>query len=106
MSKLAGFGGSMIRSRTVSALLSFRSIIAYNGSAKTFSLTDIKKATDNFNESGVLGEGGLGRVYSGVLVDGTKIAVKVPKRNDQQGSGEFLAEVEMLTRLPIKTWFG
>lgn len=59
----------------------------------------MEKATDNFNESRVLGEGGFGRVYSGVLEDGTKVAVKVLKRDDQQGGREFLAEVEMLSRL-------
>ncbi|KAI7725648.1 hypothetical protein M8C21_001673, partial [Ambrosia artemisiifolia] len=99
VTKSSGGGGSMTGSGRESASLSFRSTIAYNGSAKTFSLTDIEKATDNFNESGVLGEGGFGRVYSGVLEDGTKVAVKVLKRDDQQGGREFLAEVEMLSRL-------
>ncbi|KAK1417404.1 hypothetical protein QVD17_26531 [Tagetes erecta] len=99
VTKSSGAGGSMTGSGLESASLSFRSTIVYNGSAKTFSSTDIEKATDNFNESGVLGEGGFGRVYSGVLEDGTKVAVKVLKRDDQQGGREFLAEVEMLSRL-------
>ncbi|XP_071723054.1 uncharacterized protein [Rutidosis leptorrhynchoides] len=82
-------------------LLSFgsTSIPTYTGSAKTFSSTDLRKATDNFNESRILGEGGFGKVYSGVFEDGTKVAVKVLKRDDQQGGREFLAEVEMLSRL-------
>lgn len=75
------------------------SIVGYTGSTRTFSSTDIETATDNFDEARVLGEGGFGRVYSGVLEDGTKIAVKILKRYDQQGNREFLAEVEMLTRL-------
>ncbi|KAJ0515625.1 putative protein kinase RLK-Pelle-Extensin family [Helianthus annuus] len=99
VSKSSGVGGSVTGSGAESASLSFRSTIAYNGSAKTFSSSDIEKATDNFSESGVLGEGGFGRVYSGVLEDGTKVAVKVLKRDDQQGGREFLAEVEMLSRL-------
>lgn len=74
-------------------------IAPYTGSAKTFSTSDIEKATDNLDASRVLGEGGFGRVYSGVLEDGTKVAVKVLKRADQQGGREFLAEVEMLSRL-------
>lgn len=83
-----------------SASLSFHSsIAAYAGSAKTFSSSDIEKATDNFSETRILGEGGFGRVYSGVLEDGITVAVKVLKRADQQGSREFLAEVEMLSRL-------
>ncbi|KAB1227289.1 Receptor-like serine/threonine-protein kinase ALE2 [Morella rubra] len=42
----------------------------------TFSASDIEKVTDNFYASRVLGEGGFGLVYSGVLGDGTKVAIK------------------------------
>lgn len=69
------------------------------GSAKTFSASELERATGKFDVSRILGEGGFGRVYSGVLEDGTQVAVKVLKRDDQQGSREFLAEVEMLSRL-------
>ncbi|XP_021807069.1 nascent polypeptide-associated complex subunit alpha, muscle-specific form-like isoform X6 [Prunus avium] len=96
--KPSGTAGSMSRHSSVS--LSFGSSIAtYTGSANTFSASDIERATDNFDPSRILGEGGFGRVYSGVLEDETKIAVKVLKRDDQQGGREFLAEVEMLSRL-------
>ncbi|CAH1425226.1 unnamed protein product [Lactuca virosa] len=98
VTKSSGVGAS-IGSGPESNSLSFRSSIAYTGSAKTFTSSEMEKATDNFNELGVLGEGGFGRVYSGVLEDGTKVAVKVLKRDDQQGGREFLAEVEMLSRL-------
>ncbi|KAM7511564.1 hypothetical protein LguiB_010439 [Lonicera macranthoides] len=111
--KSSGAAASMIGSGPSSVSLSFGSSIApYTGSAKTYSSSDIERATDNFNESRILGEGGFGRVYSGVLDDGTKVAVKVLKRDDQQGSREFLAEVEMLSRLHhrnlvklIGTWY-
>ncbi|PWA67669.1 Concanavalin A-like lectin/glucanase, subgroup [Artemisia annua] len=76
VTKSSGVGGSTIGSGPESASLSFRSNVAYKGSAKTFSSSDMEKATDNFNELGVLGEGGFGRVYSGTLKDGTKVAVK------------------------------
>jgi serine/threonine protein kinase len=62
-------------------------------------MDDIEKATDKFHASRILGEGGFGLVYSGVLGDGTKVAVKVLKNRDHQGDREFLAEVEMLSRL-------
>uniref|UniRef100_A0A161WWY1 Protein kinase domain-containing protein n=1 Tax=Daucus carota subsp. sativus TaxID=79200 RepID=A0A161WWY1_DAUCS len=71
----------------------------YTGTAKTFTVIDIERATDSFNASRIIGEGGFGIVYSGVLDDGTKVAVKVLKRDNQQGGREFLAEVEMLSRL-------
>ncbi|KAL9443775.1 hypothetical protein AB3S75_017036 [Citrus x aurantiifolia] len=98
--KPSGAAGSMVGSGLDSASLSFGSSIAtYTGSAKTFSASEIEKATGNFDASRILGEGGFGLVYSGVLDDGTKVAVKVLKRVDQQGGREFLAEVEMLSRL-------
>ncbi|XP_073262358.1 LOW QUALITY PROTEIN: uncharacterized protein [Populus alba] len=98
--KPSGIAGSLIGSGLSSASLSFASSIpAYTGSAKTFSKSDIELATSSFDASRILGEGGFGLVYSGVLEDGTKVAVKVLKRNDQQGGREFLAEVEMLSRL-------
>lgn len=93
-------GSMMLGSNSSSASLSYvSSNINYAGSTKTFSLNEIERATDNFNPSRILGEGGFGRVYGGVLLDGTKVAVKVLKRDDQQGAREFLAEVEMLSRL-------
>lgn len=100
LAKSSGIAASMIGSRPNSPSLSFSSsFAAYTGSARTFSSNEIERATDSFNESRVLGEGGFGRVYSGVLDDGMKVAVKVLKRDDQQGGREFLAEVEMLSRL-------
>lgn len=87
-------------SRPTSKSLSFSSsILAYTGTAKNFSTNDIERATNNFNTSRVLGEGGFGLVYSGILDDGREVAVKVLKRDDRQGGREFLAEVEMLSRL-------
>ncbi|KAK4337904.1 hypothetical protein RND71_042391 [Anisodus tanguticus] len=100
LAKSSGIAASMIGSRPNSPSLSFSSsLAAYTGSARTFSSNEIERATDNFNESRVLGEGGFGVVYSGVLDDGMKVAVKVLKRDDQQGGREFLTEVEMLSRL-------
>ncbi|CAH9145619.1 unnamed protein product [Cuscuta epithymum] len=73
------------------------SILAYAGTAKIFSATDIERVTNKFNA--VLGEGGFGLVYSGILEDGREVAVKILKRVDRNGSREFMAEVEMLSRL-------
>ncbi|GKE12870.1 receptor-like serine/threonine-protein kinase ALE2 [Tanacetum coccineum] len=74
--KSSGVGGSTIGSRPESDSLSFRSNIAYNESAKTFSSSNMEKEVDNFNELGILGEGGFGRVYSGTFEDETEAAVK------------------------------
>ncbi|KAK9102562.1 hypothetical protein Sjap_019816 [Stephania japonica] len=83
-----------------SASLSFgSSITTFTGSARTISANEIERATDSYSDSRILGEGGFGRVYKGILDDGTNVAVKVLKRDDLQGGREFLAEVEMLSRL-------
>uniref|UniRef100_M4F3I5 Protein kinase domain-containing protein n=1 Tax=Brassica campestris TaxID=3711 RepID=M4F3I5_BRACM len=100
LTKPPGSVRSLTGSRFSSTSLSFESSIApLTLSAKTFTASEIVKATSNFAESRVLGEGGFGKVYEGLFDDGTKVAVKVLKRDDQQGGREFLAEVEMLSRL-------
>lgn len=87
-------------SRSLSGSLSFGSgVLAFTGSAKIFSLNDMERATNNFEASRVLGEGGFGVVYRGALDDGEQVAVKVLKRDNRHGGREFLSEVEMLSRL-------
>lgn len=68
-------------------------------SAKTFTLAELEKATDKFSSKRILGEGGFGRVYYGNMEDGTEVAVKLLTRDNQNGDREFIAEVEMLSRL-------
>ncbi|EHA8591496.1 receptor-like serine/threonine-protein kinase ALE2 [Cocos nucifera] len=95
-----GSGHTISGSRPTSASTSFNSSIATcAGSAKSFSLAEVERATNKFEDSRIIGEGGFGRVYEGTLEDGRRVAIKVLKRDDQQGSREFLAEVEMLSRL-------
>ncbi|KAL8137135.1 hypothetical protein V2J09_003136 [Rumex salicifolius] len=68
-------------------------------SVKTFSLAELEKATEKFSSKRILGEGGFGRVYHGCLEDGTELAVKLLTRDKQSGDRDFIAEVEMLSRL-------
>ncbi|KAK9689902.1 hypothetical protein RND81_09G089500 [Saponaria officinalis] len=59
----------------------------------------LKNATDNFNESNKLGEGGFGPVYKGVLGNGHEIAVKRLSRSSGQGLEEFMNEVTVISKL-------
>ncbi|KAI3667972.1 hypothetical protein L6452_43043 [Arctium lappa] len=69
-------------------------------SVKTFTLAELDKATEKFSSRRVLGEGGFGCVYHGIMEDGAEVAVKLLNRdNNQNGDREFIAEVEMLSRL-------
>lgn len=63
-----------------------------------FPFAAVQEATDNFEESWVIGIGGFGKVYKGVLNDGTKVAVKRGNPRSQQGLAEFRTEIEMLSQ--------
>ncbi|EEF47815.1 probable LRR receptor-like serine/threonine-protein kinase At1g74360 [Ricinus communis] len=62
-----------------------------------FTHADILKATGNFSESRIIGKGGFGTVYRGVLPDGREVAVKKLQREGIEGEKEFRAEMEVLT---------
>ncbi|POO01935.1 Serine/threonine protein kinase [Trema orientale] len=62
-----------------------------------FTHADILKATCNFSEGRIIGKGGFGTVYRGVLPDGREVAVKKLQREGAQGEKEFRAEMEVLS---------
>ncbi|KAH6830320.1 hypothetical protein C2S53_007486 [Perilla frutescens var. hirtella] len=65
-----------------------------------FSLNEIKDATHSFDESYIIGKGGFGNVYRGLLDDGaTTVAIKRLKQSSNQGVREFLTEIEMLSKV-------
>lgn len=68
-------------------------------SVRTFGLAELEKATEKFSSKRILGQGGFGRVYIGVMEDGSEVAVKLLTRDHHNGDREFIAEVEMLSRL-------
>ncbi|XP_010460745.1 PREDICTED: probable LRR receptor-like serine/threonine-protein kinase At1g29720 [Camelina sativa] len=65
----------------------------------SFSLRQLKVATDNFNPLNKLGEGGFGSVFKGRLPDGTFIAVKKLSSKSHQGNKEFVTEIGMIACL-------
>ncbi|KAI5411530.1 hypothetical protein KIW84_056557 [Lathyrus oleraceus] len=64
-----------------------------------FTLRQIKSATNNFDISNKIGEGGFGPVYKGSLPNGTMIAVKQLSSKSKQGNREFLNEIGMISAL-------
>ncbi|XP_075651312.1 G-type lectin S-receptor-like serine/threonine-protein kinase At4g27290 [Castanea sativa] len=64
-----------------------------------FDLATIEKATDNFSSNNKLGEGGLGPVYKGTLIDGQEIAIKRLSQSSRQGLNEFINEVILIAKL-------
>ncbi|KAJ7559545.1 hypothetical protein O6H91_04G090300 [Diphasiastrum complanatum] len=65
------------------------------------SIQVLRSATNNFSEDRILGRGGFGVVYKGVLDDGTNIAVKRMEAAvvSSKGLNEFQAEIAVLTKV-------
>lgn len=84
--------------RTKSGFTSLFASSAY-GLGRYFTFAEIQKATKNFEEKDVIGVGGFGKVYLGVLEDGTKLAIKRGNPSSDQGMNEFLTEIQMLSKL-------
>ncbi|MED6127587.1 hypothetical protein PIB30_089414 [Stylosanthes scabra] len=70
--------------------------------AHLFSYTELEEATNFFDPSRELGEGGFGTVYYGQLPDGRCIAVKRLYENNYRRVEQFMNEIEILTRLRHK----
>ncbi|VVB06193.1 unnamed protein product [Arabis nemorensis] len=64
-----------------------------------FTFKQLHSATGGFSKSNVVGHGGFGLVYRGVLSDGRKVAIKFMDHAGKQGEEEFKMEVELLSRL-------
>ncbi|GAV89219.1 Pkinase domain-containing protein, partial [Cephalotus follicularis] len=61
-----------------------------------FTFEEIKKATSNFSRHYIIGRGGYGNVYKGVLPDGTEVALKRFKNCSAAGDVDFTHEVEVI----------
>ncbi|XP_017243457.1 G-type lectin S-receptor-like serine/threonine-protein kinase At5g24080 isoform X2 [Daucus carota subsp. sativus] len=68
-------------------------------SCRRFSLRDIQWATNNFHEELVIGKGGFGNVYKGIIDFGeSQVAIKRLGTRSRQGIKEFHTEIEMLSK--------
>lgn len=65
-----------------------------------YSYRELKKATRNFSEKELLGYGGSGKVYRGILpISKTQIAVKRICHDSKQGLREFMTEIATIGML-------
>ncbi|XP_010551448.1 PREDICTED: serine/threonine-protein kinase PBS1 isoform X2 [Tarenaya hassleriana] len=70
--------------------------------SSVFTLKEMEEATCSFSDENLLGKGGFGRVYRGILKTGEVVAIKkmdLPPFKEADGEREFRVEVDILSRL-------
>ncbi|KAK3436339.1 hypothetical protein EUGRSUZ_C00943 [Eucalyptus grandis] len=65
-----------------------------------FTYPEVVSMTNNFQT--VIGKGGFGDVYLGIMNEGTQVAVKMLSASSSQGLREFRTEAELLMRIHHK----
>ncbi|XP_022722175.1 wall-associated receptor kinase-like 10 [Durio zibethinus] len=71
---------------------------------RLFTSKELEKATDYYNENRILGQGGQGTVYKGMLTDGSIVAIKKSKmveekKVDEKKLEQFINEVILLSQI-------
>ncbi|KAF8024867.1 hypothetical protein BT93_F1890 [Corymbia citriodora subsp. variegata] len=83
-------------------LMSQRLLSEHEGSiesARIFTDEELKKATDHYHESRILGQGGQGTVYRGILPNNMVVAIKKAKILDRSQVEEFINELIILCQI-------
>ncbi|KAJ0540813.1 putative protein kinase RLK-Pelle-WAK family [Helianthus annuus] len=71
-------------------------------SIKIFRAKELEKATKNFAEGMILGRGGYGTVYKGILPDKRLVAIKRFRTSGQSQLDQFVNEIEILGQINHK----
>ena len=66
---------------------------------KLFTSKELEKAIDRYNENRVIGQGGQGIVYKGMLMDGRIVAVKKLKIVGDSKLEQFINEFVILSKI-------
>ena len=106
LATVVGITGFLLRKRIHNAMKDNLSKTKNKGSpslpphlCRSFTIAEIKAATNNFDDVFNIGVGGFGNVYKGCIDGSTPVAIKRLKSGSQQGAHEFMNEIELLSQL-------
>ncbi|KAM0008774.1 putative protein kinase RLK-Pelle-RLCK-V family [Helianthus debilis subsp. tardiflorus] len=97
-----GGSGHESGSGDLQAVVSVQPEVSHLGWGHWYTLRELEIATNGFADENVIGEGGYGIVYCGVLDDKSTVAVKNLMNNRGQAEREFKVEVEAIGRVRHK----
>ncbi|XP_015061643.1 probable serine/threonine-protein kinase At1g01540 [Solanum pennellii] len=96
----SGHGSGEVRSGEQGGLIAPE--VSHLGWGHWYTLRELEVATNFFAHENVIGEGGYGIVYRGVMEDNSYVAVKNLLNNRGQAEREFKVEVEAIGRVRHK----
>ncbi|KAG5251102.1 inactive leucine-rich repeat receptor protein [Salix suchowensis] len=66
---------------------------------RSFTLEELKEATDNFNNSTILGDGSYGKLYKGILENGTRVAIRCVPSSMKYSMRNLKLRMDLLAKL-------
>ncbi|KAL0326349.1 UNVERIFIED_CONTAM: Wall-associated receptor kinase [Sesamum radiatum] len=85
-------GGIVLQEKLITRQISPESL-------KIFTSSDLQRATNDFDNNMIVGQGGFGTVYKGFLPDNSIVAIKKSKRIDPDQVEQFINEVLVLSQI-------
>lgn len=82
--------------------LNFNTAVILKQFPLQLTVSEIMHITNNFSKANVIGDGGSGTVYRGILPNGQLVAIKKLGKARDKGSREFQAELDAIGRVKHK----